>query len=1147
MDIWKILGLEKTKDKDKIRDAYRSRLVVTNPEDDQQAFIELREAYEKATQYAACASENDENDGNGQDAGNEQRAENGQNTDNRQGTGNEGKVESRKNKFDDTPIGQWLARVDCVYQDIGKRKNPECWRELLEEDICFSLDTKTAVRDSLLRYLMDHNFLPQEVWKLLDDRFLLQEYKNELYENFPTDYINRGVIDNIRYREFIDFDRLESRGGDQYDEYLLLCNRAYNYATAGKTDEVRDCIGQMDELLLYHPYRDICEARYLAVEQEFDRAEALMTGLLKQYPKDRQVLRYTGVIYALEKQYDKAIENYQKILEEEPDYYEVNFELGEVYFAAERYKEAKKCYDKAFDIHKTNYIGQKISDCVEKLSEQYEKAYKEEPDDTQKVIRYAKSCYQLLKTAEAMSLLMKVKITPDVDEKVWVEYQHIMGCCYIYNEEYEKAMPYLERWIQGTENLHNDGSEEASYLAEGLVYAYLYTAYTICELGKSEEEIQVFLDKALATGLNRIDVYEYQARILFIRKQYERVMEVSEDIFTCDASSVEAHIFRAQALYEMGYIRDAIEEFDAAIRIEPYDLKLYMEKVKCFMRIDEYDEAGKVLQYLKENGVEYEEIDMQEAVIAAEKGNADESIKVLERLIEAEEKKVLERMAQTLPFSEEKDGKQKKNKFLSRLYYEAGILYHRQGEEEKAFNYIEKAELFHPQSEDVLYTKAMLLKRRREYDKAIACLKKLSEEKPYHLSVNARLGEIYGNLQEYEKEITYYTKQLKIMPDARIYYNRAEAFTNLNRLEEAIRDYSKCIELDADGELAIYAYTGIGDAWVFDEQEERGIEQYLAALAKCEQDPKLYIYNLLATAYSRLGQKEKALEYAREYRARTKDHRSDFVRIFEVCGQYEEAIEGYRLCIEAAKRRNVAGSFYRECDKICKCSILLGRIQDAQKTIEEIYTGSEDMRNWADLWKLEFYHMVICLRKNDQKAKGRGGLLGGYFKKDHTKTDLRILMDYYLNRELRSEDGWDLLLLRFLFELRDSDNGKIRLNHPNMVPVVKKQQKELLALEADLVRKEEPYLLVRKAVICMEQGDFEKALAWLEEAEKRKKCRYCKFTKCSEALFTKAVLFEMMGRKTEAVKYYQETVNIDQADVMFQTEWERIRNDSIQG
>ena len=46
MNIWTILGIGQTDDKDAIKQAYRERLKSVNPEEDADGFMELRNAYE---------------------------------------------------------------------------------------------------------------------------------------------------------------------------------------------------------------------------------------------------------------------------------------------------------------------------------------------------------------------------------------------------------------------------------------------------------------------------------------------------------------------------------------------------------------------------------------------------------------------------------------------------------------------------------------------------------------------------------------------------------------------------------------------------------------------------------------------------------------------------------------------------------------------------------------------------------------------------------------------------------------------------------------------------------------------------------------------------------------------------------------------
>ena len=52
VEMWSVLGIEPTKDEQEIVNAYRTKVVTVNPEDDQDGFMRLREAFEMAMNYA---------------------------------------------------------------------------------------------------------------------------------------------------------------------------------------------------------------------------------------------------------------------------------------------------------------------------------------------------------------------------------------------------------------------------------------------------------------------------------------------------------------------------------------------------------------------------------------------------------------------------------------------------------------------------------------------------------------------------------------------------------------------------------------------------------------------------------------------------------------------------------------------------------------------------------------------------------------------------------------------------------------------------------------------------------------------------------------------------------------------------------------
>ena len=57
VEIFQVLGIEQTKDERAIKNAYREKLAVTNPEDNPEGFKRLRTAYEAACNYANSPDE----------------------------------------------------------------------------------------------------------------------------------------------------------------------------------------------------------------------------------------------------------------------------------------------------------------------------------------------------------------------------------------------------------------------------------------------------------------------------------------------------------------------------------------------------------------------------------------------------------------------------------------------------------------------------------------------------------------------------------------------------------------------------------------------------------------------------------------------------------------------------------------------------------------------------------------------------------------------------------------------------------------------------------------------------------------------------------------------------------------------------------
>ena len=223
MNIWRILGIDPTADKAAITAAYRSRLSGANPEDDPEAFKQLRAAYEQALALAKQAAAADS------------------------GTLNE--------------ADRWIAQVDEVYRDVRRRRNAAEWQWLLNEEYCQRPANRVQARDNLLRYLAEHYFLPHAIWQLLEETFSLRQNAPELRGLFPPAFIDNVVLPGIAYREQVPYEPLECEDGADCDVYLRTCSQCFRALADGQADQAQALLERMESCRVRHPYTDLCRAR----------------------------------------------------------------------------------------------------------------------------------------------------------------------------------------------------------------------------------------------------------------------------------------------------------------------------------------------------------------------------------------------------------------------------------------------------------------------------------------------------------------------------------------------------------------------------------------------------------------------------------------------------------------------------------------------------------------------------------------------------------------------------------------------------------------------------------------------------------------------------------------------------------------------
>ena len=152
-EAFQVLGIDETKEERVIKNAYREKLAVTNPEDDPEGFKRLRNAYDTACRLARQEDKEEEP------------------------------------PKDETPSGLWVERAAGIYGNIRSRQDLEAWKELFRDECFLSLEEEENCRMKLLRFLMDHFRLPDAVWTLLNRKLSIVEDAAALRERFPADFV----------------------------------------------------------------------------------------------------------------------------------------------------------------------------------------------------------------------------------------------------------------------------------------------------------------------------------------------------------------------------------------------------------------------------------------------------------------------------------------------------------------------------------------------------------------------------------------------------------------------------------------------------------------------------------------------------------------------------------------------------------------------------------------------------------------------------------------------------------------------------------------------------------------------------------------------------------------------------------------------
>ena len=1112
-----VLQIEKTKDKETIRDAYRRLLVKTNPEDDPEGFKRLRQAYETACLYAD-RPEQEEQEPN-------------------------------------TPVEKWMSHVKKVYASLSERLDPAQWKELLEDEVCLALDTGMEARDALLGFLADHYRIKTEIWKLLDQTFHLQEDQGELREKFHPNFID-FIVRQCQSDEDFPYEWFEGTDDADYDTFLYHYYELCRQNDSADTEGAGRSLETLEAMPVSHPYLTLELARYRKNAGQAKEGAVLVHELLEKYNEDLRIQVFGGEILWMAGENEASAECFRKVLEEIPDHYMANKYLAMFYEAGGEYAPAKKYCVEALRLSSQE---EALLECMRGINRELIQIYKGRMQGgtaSGRDVLELGWCY--LQNEEAGKGVELLKGWTAGREEI-AEYHNLLSKCYFVERKYQAAAEEARKCIPCIEKEAKTRAEEKKKAAESeeagaksdqaedkelaripgriagaceIIAKSLHVL--IRESGDEKEKEELFrqaleaIDEALKNEPGSRNHRIEKAQLLMDQKLFEEAAEVCNEMIGDDSEDFYAYVLRQKCYYESYNGQGVVDDFYQAKAIWQGYAPVYELAADVFIRYSQYEDAKGILEQAKEAEVASPKLDLLEIAILREMSQDEKGVRAAYDAGKSLEQKF------------EENAEQVTDENMAELYYELARCCRGMNEQKEALEYIEMALERHP---DKLYhwIRANTLSELRRFEealeeylicvqeygdnemvyenlahcyedmgnwrKAVYYYKKALQLNPENPRINGNILTIYverlketGELDFYQDALPYADRQVELTPEAYYYIERGLLHMEAGVWDKAEADFKKAAELEPDN---TYAYNNWGCVYKYQEKYERAKELFRKSIEVMGDKPETLIaYGNLGNCYERTGELQRAVEWYRRGLDLFPDNRNlqvDLLRVYKKLEWFDLALErASKLYGEGTPRWKLeAGGIYAQMKKYDKALSLFTSVADMKNGVlqAEAWERCGDMTLYykkKPKKALEMYRKALELtKKNDE---------------DYVRC-CRCIMECLAALDRRQEA---VQYQQMAFE-------SLRM----MFGSVEKY------LENYYYRKSRLYEV---GALFYYTGELDKARMFFDQIGEAPRCRHCNYQICEDYWEAKGFLFEAEGNLKEALNCFREACRESKAN-----------------
>lgn len=1140
---WEILGIESTKEEERIREAYRAKLPYVNPEDDQEGFKELRRAYEEALAYARRVDTDDLRE--------------------------EG-IDVPHKKKDEVDL--WVDRIDHIYRDVKTRRDVSLWEELLHDPICDDLDTELEAAEKLLVYVMGHSYLPQKVWLAMDKRFAYRENLDQLKEKFAENFLDYMQW-QMESKSFIDYELFDGKTDGKVDEYI---NKLYETRSAAEDGDLERVSGLLHELSLFeviHPYAEVEKARYYMMKSDQMRAEieseegneydqkalAIMEDLDFEYSDNTYIECIYAKTLVVNHKTEAARQIYETLLDKNPKDFSASLGIATCTFLDGDPEDAKEQVEAVLEdrVQDTECLV-----LLDRINEVLVKKYTEmlaEEENRDVVIKLGWCYYQQKEFEKGIQLLDNLEEEEDYD------YVNLRCRLYLANENYAEAFPYADKWLTVIEESVDDGSTEMKRRKNRLSLAHFSLGVCNWEVtyrnaAEDDKErayaiTKQYIEQAIEEEDNtlvRLSYMEQMARFYLDAKAYEACIDMCDRIIEEDRGFFPAYVHRQRANYELRNAKEIIDDYFMCIEIYPDYVPPYILAAEVFYNYDQYDDVEQVIQAAKDAGLESDSLELYRIRCIHYKDFSKENVQTALEQIKQLRQKVSGHVEET----DIED--------LAELEREYAILNWDLDQVDQTLEIVNDYLEEHPDSDTMRLFKIDVCIREKRAKEALQLAEKMAMEQPDDLARRIKLGTCYEavdrqqdavrvyeeilhadpdyvpairrlmyvysymsnrnkDLELCRKGIEYADRMLALTDSSEAYLEKGNLQIDLYDLEGAVDSCQKAIDRNAE---AYYAYNNLGCALLKLRRVEEAVKPLLQAIElDPEREPLPYMN--LAECYTLLGDYDKAIEMNRkvlQFSPNAERIKEDIAKLYMKKGDYDKAISYYKKRIKAITGKYAGnsrlqmlwnGMDVQDEDQLLSlyCDIADVYRQAGRQDQAEAYYDKVIER-----WKNLLMTRISCRHLADIAEYYRD-------KGELEKAENIVRKAYWRCRD--ENDSYEVEHLMFVTASIAFSLGKQKKAREDVIGYFMRFNMRNGAEEELLADKRYQLMyLYDYAIMSLCAGDLKEAEEYIDRMEGCNVCVTCECMECFEYYFAKGMLAKVEGRLDEAREYIEKAIAI---------------------